>query len=55
MIKKQVGLRIRQIRNDRKLSQEKAAFNANIDRTYWASVELGRRNISIINLKKICI
>ena len=43
MIKKQVGLRIRQIRYDRKLSQEKAAFNAGIDRTYWASVELGRR------------
>lgn len=55
MIKKQVGLRIRQIRNDKKLSQEKAAFNAGIDRTYWASVELGRRNISIINLEKICI
>ena len=55
MIKKQVGLRIRQIRNDRKLSQEKAAFNARIDRTYWASVELGRRNISIINLEKVCI
>ena len=55
MIKKQVGLRIRQIRNNRKLSQEKAAFNADIDRTYWASVELGRRNISIINLEKICV
>lgn len=55
MIRKQVGLRIRQIRNDGKLSQEKAAFAANIDRTYWASVESGRRNISIINLEKICI
>ncbi len=55
MIKQQVGLRIRQIRNDKKLSQEKAAFNAGIDRTYWASVELGRRNISIINLEKICM
>lgn len=55
MIKKQVGLRIRQIRKDRKLSQEKAAFNAGIDRTYWTSVELGRRNVSIINLEKICI
>lgn len=41
MIKKQVGLRIRQIRKDRKLSQEKAAFNAGIDRTYWTSVDLG--------------
>ena len=55
MIKQQVGLRIRQIRNGKKLSQEKAAFNAGIDRTYWASVELGRRNIFIINLEKICM
>lgn len=54
MIKKQVGFRIRQIRTENKLSQGKAAFNAGIDRTYWASVELGRRNISIINLQKIC-
>ena len=55
MIRKQVGLRIRQIRNNRKLSQEKAALSAGIDRTYWASVELGKRNISIINLEKICL
>lgn len=55
MIKKRVGTRIRQIRNNKKLSQEKAALNAGIDRTYWASVELGNRNISIVNLEKICL
>lgn len=55
MIKKKVGSRIRQLRNDRKLSQEKVALNAGIDRTYLASVELGKRNISIINLEKICV
>ena len=48
MIKEQVGRRIREIRLSKGLSQEKSALNANIDRTYWASVELGKRNISII-------
>lgn len=35
------------------LSQEKFALKANIDRTYLASVEAGKRNISIVNLEKI--
>ncbi len=54
MIRKLVGLRIKELRAERHLSQEKCAFSAGIDRTYLASVELGRRNISIINLNKIC-
>ena len=55
MIKQQVGSRIREIRHSKKMSQENCALNADIDRTYWASVELGRRNISIVNLHKICL
>ena len=54
MIKKQVGERIKAIRKSKKQSQEYAALNAELDRTYWASVESGKRNISIINLQKIC-
>ena len=54
MIKKQVGERIKAIRHSKKQSQEYAALNAELDRTYWASVESGKRNISIINLQKIC-
>lgn len=34
-------------------SQEKLAFEADLDRTYVSSVERGRRNISIINIYKL--
>ncbi len=54
MIQKQVGLRIKEIRLAKHLSQEECSFNVEIDRTYWSSVECGKRNISIINLYKIC-
>lgn len=53
-IQKTVGLRIRELRNRTGLSQEKFALKIEMDRTYLASVESGRRNISIISnpLKK---
>jgi len=35
------------------LSQEKFAFSIGMDRTYFASVESGKRNVSILNLEKI--
>ena len=50
-----VGEKIRQLRNDIGLSQEKLAFACDLDRTYIGSVERGERNISVINLKKIAI
>lgn len=55
MIQKQVGLRIKEIRHKKKLSQEECSFNVELDRTYWSSVERGLRNISINNLYKICL
>lgn len=55
MIKQRVGNRIRELRISSGLSQEKLAFAAELDRTYIASVEKGRRNISIINLEKIIL
>lgn len=53
MIKEQVGLRIRDIRKRRNLTQEELAFCSGLDRSYIASVEKGKRNISIVNLEKI--
>lgn len=53
MIKQKVGNRIRELRTAAGLSQEKLALAAGIDRTYIASVENGKRNISIVNLEKI--
>lgn len=48
-----VGNRIRKLRVEKALSQEKLAFESDLDRTYIGSVERGERNISIINLGKI--
>ena len=53
MITKLLGDRIRELRNKIGLSQEKFALSIGMDRTYFASVEAGRRNIAICNLKKI--
>lgn len=55
MIKEIVGGRIRQLRIEQNLSQEKLALKAGIDRTYLASMEAGRRNISIVNLEKLIL
>lgn len=53
MIQQKVGQRIRELRLKTGLSQEKLALKIGVDRTYLASVELGRRNISVVNLEKI--
>ena len=53
MIKKELGKRIKELRSKIGLSQEKFALSIEMDRTYFASVEAGRRNISICNIKKI--
>ncbi len=49
-----IGKRIRTLRLQSSLSQEKLSFECGLDRTYIGSVERGERNISIINLNKIC-
>ena len=53
MITEDLGLRIRELRKLTGLSQEKFAIKIGMDRTYFASVEAGKRNISIVNIKKI--
>ena len=53
MITKDLGDRIRKLRQKTGLSQEKFALKIGMDRTYYSSVENGKRNIAIINLKKI--
>lgn len=53
MILKKLGERIKQLRKEANISQEKLAELAGLDRTYINSVENGKRNISIINIEKI--
>ena len=53
MITDKIGNRIRELRSHTGLSQEKFAQKICMDRTYFACVELGKRNISIVNIEKI--
>lgn len=53
MIKEQVGNRIKELRNVLGISQEELGFRSGVHRTYIASLEVGKRNISIVTLEKI--
>lgn len=53
MILKEFSQTIRDLRTKEGLSQEKFALKIGMDRTYYASVENGNRNISLMNIKKI--
>lgn len=55
MIEKQVGNRIKQLRNNLSISQEELGFRSGIHRTYIASLKVGKRNVSIVTLEKIVI
>ena len=48
-----LGQRIKELRIKTGDSQETFALKIDMDRTYYASVESGKRNISIVNIKKI--
>lgn len=49
----EIGANIRAIRKQRGYSQEEFADVANFSRSYYAEVEIGKRNISVLNLIKI--
>lgn len=53
MITSKIGNRIRELRKKEGINQEKLAFKADLDRTYIAGVESGKRNVSVKTLKKI--
>ncbi|MGN6196946.1 MAG: helix-turn-helix domain-containing protein [Ginsengibacter sp.] len=52
-IRATIGLQIKKFRQNIKLTQEKLAFKAEVDKTYINEVENGKRNISVVNLEKI--
>lgn len=47
------GQKLRKVRLEKKVSQEKLAELAGLHRTYVSSVERGQRNISLLNIDKI--
>jgi len=52
-INKEVGFRIREVRQERGLSQEKLAALADLHRAYIGQIERGEKNIGLKNLEKI--
>jgi len=52
-VKAEYGKKVRAIRNSKKVSQEKLAELAELDRTYISDIENGKRNVSIETIFKI--
>jgi transcriptional regulator with XRE-family HTH domain len=50
---KQLGGRIRTIREERGLSQEELGFRSDLHRTYISEIELGQKNPTYLTLIKI--
>lgn len=55
MLKSDVGRRIKYLRNKSGLSQEKLALKADLDRTYLAGIESGKRNATLDSVEKIIV
>lgn len=53
MIQMYFGKACKEYREEMNNSQEKFALSIGMDRTYYSSVEAGKRNVSIQNIKKI--
>ncbi|MBP3403162.1 MAG: helix-turn-helix transcriptional regulator [Alphaproteobacteria bacterium] len=53
MIKRAIGLRIKQLRSEQHITQEQLSFDSNLSRSYIGDVETGRRNISAETLIRI--
>ncbi len=47
------GLRCKTLRDRLGVSQESFANAIGMDRSYYASIEVGRRNVTLSNMKKI--
>ena len=43
-----IGLRIKELRTEKNLTQEAIAFKAEIDRTFMNHVENGKRNVRLL-------
>lgn len=55
MIQMYFGKACKEYREEMNISQEKFALSIGMDRTYYSSVEAGKRNVSIQNIKKISL
>ena len=53
MLKHDIGNRIRYLRKKLGISQEKLALKSDLDRTYLAGIESGKRNATLDSVEKI--
>ena len=53
VILKTFGESLKRIREEKDLSQDAVAFIAGLSRSYYAEIEQGKRNVSLINISKI--
>lgn len=51
--KLRIAQRIKELREQKEMSQKDLAYAADLDRSYIASIENGQRNVSIVNIEKI--
>ena len=51
---KEIGRRIRNIRNNVSMSQSELAYEIGTDKAYVSRIERGEVNIGVLLLKKIC-
>ncbi len=54
-VKEKLWNRIKKIRKEKNISQEKLWFKSKLHRTYLSSVERGLKNISVENIEKIAL
>ena len=54
-IKEKLWNRIRELRKEKWISQEKLGFKSKLHRTYLSNVERGLKNVSVENIEKIAI
>ena len=52
-IRSKIGLRIKELRAERDVSQEDFANFIGMSRSYFGEIETGKRNVAVINLEKI--
>jgi len=52
-VRLKIGQRIKDLRDKTNMSQKDLSYIADLDRSYIASIESGKRNVSIVNIEKI--
>jgi transcriptional regulator with XRE-family HTH domain len=52
-ITEEFGTRVKEIRQSKGITQEELALKAQLHRTYISSIELGKRNVSLLNIEKL--